>query len=156
MKLSEIKDILQTIDKVEFLLPNGTPVPPHFHVTEIGKINKHYIDCGGEVRNESVINFQLFTATDYDHRLSAHKLKSIVGLSEKALDLGNTDIEVEYQGDTIGKYSLDFRNGYFHLINKKTDCLAKDKCGIPQEKPKLRISSLPISTSTCTPGSGCC
>ena len=155
MTLSEIKDILQTIDKVEFLLPNGTPVPPHFHVTEIGRISKHYIDCGGNVRRESTISFQLFTATDYDHRLSAEKLGNIVMLSEKALGLSNAEIEVEYQSDTIGRYGLDFHSGYFHLINKQTDCLAKDKCGISQEKPKAHLSPLP-TTNQCQPGSGCC
>ena len=156
MKLSEIKSALSEVNEVTFTLPNGRQVPPHFHVTEVGNIQKHFIDCGGTIRKESVINFQLFTATDYDHRLSVQKLRSIIQLSEEKLGLENHEIEVEYQGDTIGKYGLEFKNGVFILISTQTDCLAKDKCGIPQEKPRLRLSTLQAQESSCAPGSGCC
>jgi hypothetical protein len=156
MKLSEIKSALSKVTEVTFALPNGEQVPPHFHVTEVGNIQKHFIDCGGTIRKESVINFQLFTATDYDHRLSVQKLRSIIQLSEEKLGLENHEIEVEYQGDTIGKYGLEFKNGVFILISTQTDCLAKDKCGIPQEKPRLRLSTLQAQESSCAPGSGCC
>jgi hypothetical protein len=156
MKLSEIKSALSKVNEVTFTLPNGEQVPPHFHVTEVGNIQKHFIDCGGTIRKESVINFQLFTATDYDHRLSVQKLRSIIQLSEEKLGLENHEIEVEYQGDTIGKYGLEFKNGVFILISTQTDCLAKDKCGIPQEKPRLRLSTLQAQESSCAPGSGCC
>ena len=87
---------------------------------------------GGTVREEQAVNFQLYTATDYDHRLSTEKLISIIELSEKALNLPDAEIEVEFQGRTIEKYGLAFVNGQFHLTMKQTDCLAKDKCGIPQ------------------------
>lgn len=156
MKLSELKTILKDYKSVKFQLPNGKMVPNHFHVTEVGNIQKHFIDCGGTIRKESVINFQLFTATDYDHRLSAQKLRSIIELSEEKLDLEDFEIEVEYQGDTIGKYGLEFQNGVFQLTSTQTDCLAKDKCGIPQEKPRIRLSTLQAQESGCTPGSGCC
>ena len=156
MKLSEIKTALSEVNEVTFTLPNGKQVPPHFHVTEVGNIQKHFIDCGGTIRKESVINFQLFTASDYDHRLSAQKLSSIIQLSEEQLGLENLEIEVEYQGDTIGKYGLEFKDGVFILTSTLTDCLAKDKCGIPQEKSRIRLSNLQVQESGCAPGSGCC
>jgi hypothetical protein len=46
MTLSEIKENLKQLEELQFLLPNGDSVPPHFHVTEIGKITKQFIDCG--------------------------------------------------------------------------------------------------------------
>ncbi len=155
MNLTELKEVLSNLDEVRFRLPNGEEVPPHFHVTEVGNIQKHFIDCGGTVRKQSVINFQLFTATDYDHRLSAQKLRSIITLSEEKLELQNTPIEVEYQGESIMKYGLEFSDGVFELKSLQTDCLAKDKCGIPQDKPRIRLSTLQAK-ETCTPGSGCC
>ena len=151
MKLSEIKTALKYLSIVEFVLPNGEVVPPHFHVTEVGQVTKHFIDCGGTVRTEKTVNFQLFTAADYDHRLSTEKLSSIIELSEKTLLLDDAEIEVEYQGKTIEKYSLAFINGRLQLKSKKTDCLAKDKCGIPEE-----TSSNNVNSSSCVPGSGCC
>jgi hypothetical protein len=151
MTLSEIKTALQGLDQITFVLPDGSTVPPHFHVTEVGEITKRFIDCGGTHRSESVINFQLYTATDYDHRLGAEKLRSIIDLSETQLGLADLPIEVEYQGQTIGKYNLAFTDGAFYLLTKKTDCLAKDKCGIPEP-----VAEVAAASSACVPGSGCC
>ncbi|WBX76384.1 DUF6428 family protein [Tenacibaculum ovolyticum] len=155
MKLSEIKRHLASLKTIAFQLPNGELVPNHFHVTEVGKITKNFIDCGGTVRNEEVVNFQLWKADDYDHRLHPEKLVHIIELSEKTLNIPDLDIEVEYQGATIGKYGLDFDGTNFLLTTKQTDCLAKDNCGIPEEKPKVKLSNIQVQNS-CDPNSGCC
>ena len=155
MKLSQIKTILNTVETVNFQLPNGTFVPEHFHVTEVGLITKNFIDCGGTVRNETVVNFQLWDANDYDHRLKPKRLLNIIQLSEKILNIEDFEIEVEYQDTTIGKYDLDFNGENFELINKKTNCLAQDKCGIPTEKPKVK-STPDSNASCCSPDGNCC
>ncbi len=155
MKLSEIKNKLKALDTIAFKLPSGDLVPSHFHVTEVGKVTKNFIDCGGTIRHEEVVNFQLWEANDYDHRLHPEKLLNIIELSENALSIGDLDIEVEYQGDTIGKYNLDFDGTNFRLISTKTDCLAKDNCGIPKEKPRIKLSDLQ-KVNSCVPGTGCC
>lgn len=152
MKLSEIKQILDTVETVDFKLENGTLVPEHFHVTEVGVITKHFIDCGGTVRNEKVANFQLWDANDFEHRLKPGKLQKIIALSEKVLGIEDLEIEVEYQSDTIGKYDLGFDGKNFMLLSKKTACLAKDNCGNPKEK--LQLSEL--ETSCCAPNGNCC
>ncbi len=155
MKLSEIKKILTNIESVNFRLENGTMVPEHFHVTEVGIITKNFIDCGGKVRHEKVVNFQLWDADDYEHRLKAGKLLNIISLSEKVLGIEDLDIEVEYQSDTIGKYNLNFDGVNFLLIAKRTACLAKEACGI-NPKPTIEIVNLPGNANNCTPDEGCC
>ncbi|PVY38937.1 DUF6428 family protein [Pontibacter virosus] len=155
MKLSEVKHILQTAKAVDFELENGTKVPEHFHVTEVGVVTKHFIDCGGTVRTEKVANFQLWDANDFDHRLKPQKLLNIIALSEKALGIEDLDIEVEYQGETIGKYDLGYNGNHFVLLSKTTNCLAPDKCGIPKEKLRINLREIQ-SGNTCTPGGGCC
>ena len=155
MKLSEIKKHLSTATAVNFLLENGTAVPEHFHVTEVGVITKNFIDCGGTVRNEKVANFQLWNANDTDHRLKPKKLLNIIALSEKVLGMEDSEIEVEYQSDTIGKYGLDFQNGNFILTTKQTDCLAKDNCGVPDGKQKVKLSDLKNEPQPCC-ARGCC
>lgn len=155
MILSEFKSHLEKLSEIGFQLPDTTMVPGHFHVTEVGLITKKFIDCGGTKRTEEVISLQLWEANDYDHRLHPEKLIDILSLSEKELELPNKEIEVEYQGETIGKYGLDFNGTHFLLTSKTTDCLAKDNCGIPEEKPKIKLSEL-NNNSCCTPGSGCC
>lgn len=156
MKLSAFKEKLKGLEQISFVLPTGELVPAHFHVTEVGSVTKHFIDCGGTVRNEKRVNFQLWEANDYDHRLHPEKLISIIELSEKQLGLSDEEIEVEYQGATIGKYGMDVRGDEFMLTSLTTDCLAKDKCGIPPEKLKVSLSDLNKKESACVPGSGCC
>lgn len=154
MKLSEIKKILPGLDTVMFRLEDGNFVPEHFHVTEVGIINKKFIDCGGVIRQEQTVNFQLWDANDFDHRLKPGKLLNIITLSEEKLHIGDFDIEVEYQSTTIGKYSLDYDGKNFILINKKTECLANDACGIPSKEKKNLMDI--NTTSCCAPDSGCC
>lgn len=156
MKLSQVKNILKTVEAVNFNLPDGTAVPEHFHVTEVGLITKNFIDCGGTVRKETVVNFQLWNANDLDHRLKPQKLLNIIELSEKILGIEDYEIEVEYQDTTIGKYDLDFNGNDFILLNKQTACLAQDKCGIPEEKQKVRLSDMNNEPSCCSPGGSCC
>lgn len=156
MKLSEIKRELSALENVVFILPNGNYVPEHFHVTEVGLVTKNFIDCGGKVRKETVVNFQLWDANDFDHRLKPNKLLTIIALSEKILGIEDHEIEVEYQAETIGKYDLDFNGQEFMLINKTTACLAEDQCGIPTSKTKVKLSEMKNNTATCTPGGSCC
>ena len=153
MKLSEVKSLLKKTKTINFKLPNGDLVPEHFHVTEIGKITKNFIDCGGKIRKEEVVNFQLWNANDFEHRLNSEKLLNIINISEKILNIKDFEIEVEYQGQTIEKFGMDFDGINFLLTSKQTDCLAKDKCGVPSEN--LKSEELQNS-SFCEPNSGCC
>ena len=155
MRIEEIKKILRLAKTISFRLPNGDEVPAHFHVTEVGKIDKQFIDCGGTMRHELIANFQLWSSDDYDHRLHPEKLLSIIELSQAKLGIEDFDIEVEYQGETIGKYGLEFDGSAFLLTTKMTDCLAKDGCMVPEEKMKVDLSSL-TSGNSCSPDGGCC
>lgn len=157
MKLSEFKKHLESITSLNFIQTNGKVVPSHFHVTEVGQVNKHFIDCGGTVRDEKTVNFQLWEANDFDHRLAPQKLKDIIALSEKRLNLQDAEIEVEYQAETIGKFGLEFNGKDFILTSKQTNCLASDKCGIPQEKLKVSLADLSTNTQACCgPNTKCC
>ncbi len=156
MNLLEVKEKLSHLKTLGFQLPHGEMVPGHFHVTEVGKVSKHFIDCGGTVRQEEVVSFQLWEADDYDHRLHPEKLIHIIELSQKKLGIADTlEVEVEYQGPTIGKYGLEVDGNRFLLTTKMTDCLAKDNCGIPDKKPKLKLSQI-AGEPCCSPNSNCC
>ena len=153
MNISEMKYALTGLTAVSFRLPDGTLLPPHFHVTEVGLVTKHFIDCGGTERRETVANFQLWEAGDYDHRLAPQKFLGILRMAEKLLGPDDLAIEVEYQQATIGKFGLAFEGGDFVLTAKQTACLAQDACGIPDAAafvlPQLAVAG-------CAPGGGCC
>ncbi len=87
-----MKQTLAGLEAVNFRLPSGECLPSHFHVTEVGLVSKHFIDCGGVERRETVANFQLWEAGDYDHRLAPQKFLHILNLSEKIL--GSEDLDI--------------------------------------------------------------
>ncbi len=152
MKLSDVKEALGKVSGVNFKLPDGSSVPQHFHVTEVGLVTRHFIDCGGVERKEAVVNFQLWKAGDYDHRLAPQKFLRILDISKKVIgDADGFDIEVEYQQGTIGKFGLSFDGKDFILTTKQTACLAQDACGIPPEKLPTKVE-----TSSCCSSGGCC
>ena len=151
MRLSNVKQALGELSAVNFKLPDGSYLPPHFHVTEVGLVTKHFIDCGGVERKETVVNFQLWEAGDYDHRLAPQKFLHILNMSKKVLgDAEDMNIEVEYQQKTIGKFDLEFDGKDFILAAKQTACLAQDACGIPPAQMPAKAGS------GCSPKGGCC
>lgn len=158
MNLSVFKNHLKDVSEVVFLKSDNETVPKHFHITEVGQIDKRFIDCGGTVRNEKVISMQLWESVDFWHRLEPSKLLDIIELSERKLGIEDVEVEVEYQGETIGKFGVDFQNNQFKLVAKTTTCLAIDSCGVPfVEKVKNGMFELTqAATSCCTPGGGCC
>jgi hypothetical protein len=142
MKISDVRNALANITALNFKLPDRSYVPAHFHVTEVGRITKNFIDCGGVERTEIVANFQLWEARDYDHRLAPQKLLRILDISKKILGDDDLPVEVEYQQSTIGKFGLEFDGKDFVLTTKQTACLAQDACGIPKV-------SLPLNQGCC-------
>lgn len=157
MKISALKHHLNSVTELNFKLPDGSSIPAHFHLTEIGLITKHFVDCGVSIHLDKWASLQIWVANDTDHRLQPEKFLKIIDNSEKIIGTQDLEVEVEYQSDTIGRYGLEFDGSNFILTVKQTDCLAQDKCGIPQQKPKVLMSELTNSNqSCCTPGGGCC
>lgn len=120
---------------LRFQLPSGEFIPDHFHVTEIGRIDKDFIDCGGTRRRAVSCMIQTWTADDAQHRLTAGKLAKIFKLASPALKATDLPIEVEYGTEVAAQYALDKvevapNSLHFVLTAKQTDCLARDKCGV--------------------------
>ncbi len=153
MLLSAFKKTLSKLDKLKFQLPNGQLVPSYFHITEVGKVTRNYIDCGGVLRQENKLNLQLWVSSDTEHRLKPDNILNILQLAEKQLGFSDLELEVEYQQTTVGRYKLALNGEVFELVNTQTACLAPNQCGIPQEKPRVRLTASGLS---CNTGSDCC
>ena len=120
MLLSEFLFALNQVSEFRFQQPNNDFVPPHFHITEVGVITRDFIDCGGKWRTEKKVNFQLWYSDDYNHRLSPNTLLGIILKSEALLDMSDDFfVEIEYQLETIGKYTLGFEQDRFMLCIQK-------------------------------------
>jgi hypothetical protein len=156
MNFTQFKESLSSIHELTILLPDNSLIPQHFHITEVGLITKHFIDCGGKERINKVISFQLWVAEDVKHRLSPKRVTSILNQSAFITGAADFEIEVEYQTNTIGKYGIEFNGQHFQLTNKFTECLASEVCGTNSEKYNMNLDELKPLDACCTPSGGCC
>ncbi len=137
MKVSELAAALQEKPDapVSFILPDGTPIPAHFHVTEVGHVRKEFFDCGGVRRTDEYCALQLWVASDVEHKLTAGKISSILRVTARVLPNDSLDVQVEYQRDSLSVYRIAsaqrvFGKLAFQLEAKGTACLAPDQCGV--------------------------
>jgi Family of unknown function (DUF6428) len=157
MQLQEFKHALAQMDALQFILPNGTLIPAHFHITEAGLTTKQYIDCGGTIRSESFASMQIWVAEDVDHRLNPQKLMGILSKSERLFGNSDYEVELEYQGETIGRFGVELQGSTFVLTSRQTACLAQDACNIIEPLPQTARMQFEIQgAQVCTPGGGCC
>src|SRR5882672_1821679 len=99
MKLYEFKNILtqNPTAQVRFLLPTGEFAPRHVHVTEVARIDKRFIDCGGTIRTDALCRLQTWFSSDVEHRLVAGKLLKIFAKAENVLQTDDLDLDVEHE-----------------------------------------------------------
>ncbi len=162
MKLLELKSVFakNLTAMVRFQLPNGELIPAHSHVTEVARIDKRFIDCGGTLRVDSFCRLQTWFADDLDHRLTASKLSKIFN---KANEVGLTDeleVEVEHEVGFITQFPLaavDVANNeiIFRLAERHTACLAMDKC-LPPVAAASKFSPLKFNFTETKPAAKCC
>ena len=122
--------------KMHCMMPDRSFVPSHFHITEVGKVTKNFVDCGGTLRSSESCVLQVWVANDLEHRLDTTKLLSIINVARSSLSIDdNILVEIEYEDKNISQYPI---GGFeitpsgilFYLGPKHTACLAPDKCGV--------------------------
>ncbi|MFL6595463.1 MAG: DUF6428 family protein [Chthoniobacterales bacterium] len=138
MKLNELKSLLRSHPSSfpRFVLPDGDQIPAHFHITEVGHITKRFIDCGGTLhdRSETCLLQTWFSDNDPDHRLNAVIFAKILDLGRQVLPHDDLEVEVEYDDCGVSQFPIENATLIgdhleLRLSKKKTDCLAKEKCG---------------------------
>lgn len=161
MNLNELKSLLKNEGGKHFRLqlPDGSPVPVSFHVTEVGRIQKTFIDCGGTLRESVTCQLQVWVGEDVDHRIEAAKAASILEKAASFLPDETVPVEIEYEDKVISQYTIEGHDTgldtvVLRLAHKHTDCLAKDLCGLPATASVGKGAAAP-KTSCCGP-SGCC
>jgi hypothetical protein len=162
MKITELKQLLteHSENVVRFVLPTGSNVPPHAHVTEVARIDKNFIDCGGTARTESLCRLQTWFADDTEHRLTAGKLLKILNLSANIVKDDSLEVEIEHEAPFISQFPIASAKPagtslVFQLGVKHTDCLAKDSCTPPRQEGAIKFDPLPSLKATACCGGDC-
>ena len=137
MTVGELRAVLATHPeaKMHWMLPNRGFVPDHYHITEVGRVQKDFIDCGGTIRSLSSCLLQIWVADDTDHRLLTTKLAKIIEIAGPVLKSDDLPVEVEYEEGTMSQYpvagvEVTPAGLLFYLGTKHTACLAPEKCGV--------------------------
>ena len=138
MKLSELKSLLTEHSERSFriALPDGNAVPVSFHVTEVGCLQKTFLDCGGKLREVTTCQLQIWVGEDYDHRIETGKMASILEKAKSILSDDSVPVEIEYEDRVISHYTIEGHNltdeaVTLTLAHKHTECLAPELCGLP-------------------------
>jgi len=154
MNTSTLLELLVAHPKhhLQFILPDGGRIPIHAHITEVGRIDKTFLDCGATVRKISNLSLQAWVAEDTDHRLPAGKLAEIIDRAAPIIGNEDLDVELEYEDGLISQFPVESgtiaeTTIVFTLRSKHTDCLAKEICLPPSLQP---------ASDSCCSGSGCC
>lgn len=144
MNLNAIRKVLEENPdcKVDFAIKNKQ-IPCNFHLTEVGKVSKIFMDCGGTRRESSCCVLQVWVADDIHHRINADKMLKILKLADQLFSQENPEVQVEYEDEVISQYPV---SGFdiskdrirFHLGLIHTACLAPEKCGCLPVQIKIK------------------
>jgi hypothetical protein len=120
---------------MHWMLPDKSFVPQHYHITEVGRVQKDFIDCGGTVRSAASCLLQIWVADDTAHRLDTTKLTMIMKVADAVLHRDDLPVEVEYEHgtmaqDLLGGAEVTPAGLLMYLGTKHTAYLAPEKCGV--------------------------
>lgn len=148
MTVSSLRAILAATPDLPIVViwPDGEPIEANFHVTEVGRVQRDFVDCGGTVRQIATCLLQSWVGDDVDHRIIGGKLLKAFAHAEPILR--GEDLPVEFEYDACNVVQLKVLSAVvessrlvIRLGQKQTDCLAKELC-------------IPSSCATTT--AGCC
>jgi len=162
MQLAELKNHLNRHpeNKVRFLLPDGNFVPVHAHVTEVARIDKRFVDCGGTLRSDCFCRLQTWFSDDVEHRLTAAKLVKILEKANSFLGSGDLEVDIEHEVGFISQFPLSsvevsHEELILHLTERHTACLAPDRC-LPAPKLPGGFNPVKFNFRGPPPAAGCC
>lgn len=162
MNIQEFLSTLQSNAELPLaiLLPDGSQIPAHFHITEVGHVTRRFIDCGGTRRVQESCLLQTWVHDDIEHRLHAGKLAEIFAHAGDILPHQELPVEVEHELGAVSQFTVEgaaTRGGklVIKLGTKHTDCLARGVC-LPDTCAPKPVQPAPAQSSCCDPKSGCC
>ncbi len=163
MKTKEFINVLQEHQDKSLLFEytQGQLVGANYHITEVKHVKIDSVDCGAgtDAWNETIV--QLWESpselgkTEYMTTYKAMGILNKVGRM-KSYDM-EAEIKIEYSNPLfhtaqlfINDFEIHGNNLLFKLAVEKTDCKAKETCGVPE------TVEVTAEAESCAPGSGCC
>lgn len=162
MNTSEFLELLETNkDKeIRFQYQPGKLVGANYHITEVKHVSIDSVDCGARTDSWKETVVQLWESPEEKDKKTFMSAFKALGIFKKVHQIKpmqlDTEIKFEYgnaQFHTAQLYvsgvALEKNALTVHLSPIKTDCKAKDVCGVEP------VKEVP-QEACCSPGSGCC
>lgn len=141
----------------------GEFVKANYHITEVKHIKVDSVDCGArsDAWNETII--QLWESPDEIGKTEFMTVYKALGILNKVgkikgYDL-SSEVKFEYSNDTfhtaqlfVNDFEIKDNQFIIKLAVEKTDCKAKDACGVPEELVVNDMKGEPC----CSPNGNCC
>ena len=162
MKTSELLSLLQN-HKNKSLLFEYQPeklVPANYHITEVKNITIDAVDCGARADSWKETIIQLWESPSEIGKtefMSAYKALGILNKVDSMRTMErNAEVKFEYGNADfhtaqlfVNDFSYDKEKLILNLAVEKTDCKAKEECGVLVETSEK-------AEACCSPQSGCC
>ena len=142
-------------------------VGANYHITEVKHVVVDSVDCGSQTDswNETII--QLWESPlekdkkEYMSAYTASALLKKVG-TVKPYDL-ESEVKFEYSNANfhtaqlfVNDFEIKNQSLVVKLAIEKTDCKAKELCGVPEKIVDITEKVAESVGSCCSPSSGCC
>jgi hypothetical protein len=165
MKTQEFFNLLKA-HKGKSLLFEYAPdllVAANYHITEVKHISVDSVDCGAQIDtwNETII--QLWESPLEKGKTIYMSVIKALGILNKVGEMKPYDLESELKFEYsnanfhtaqlfVNDFEIQEGNLIIKLAIQKTDCKAKELCGVPEQVVELAEKV----ESCCSPSSGCC
>lgn len=169
MKTHEFFHLLESNKDTSLLFeyaPNSR-VGANYHITEVKHVKVDSVDCGSgtDAWNETVI--QLWESPSEKHKTEFMTSYKALGILKKVGTMKPYDMEAEvkfeYSNEQFHTAQLFVNDSIIHDGNllltlgvEKTDCKAKETCGVPVTTGHNNTETATVEEACCTPGGGCC
>jgi len=143
--------------------PNSL-VGANYHITEVKHISVDSVDCGAKSDSWEETIVQLWESPSELEKTEFMTVFKALGILNKVGQMkayrDDSELKVEYSNATfhtaqmyLNDYSVNEHQLIIHLAVNKTDCKAKETCGVPEPQ---EITLTNEEASCCTPEGGCC
>lgn len=165
MNTSEFLSLLKQHQNKSLLFEyaDGQLVGANYHITEIKNITIDSVDCGAgtDFWKETIV--QLWESPKEKNKkefMSAYKALAILNKVDRIKPMvKDAEIKFEYSNAKfhtaqlfVNDYSMDNASLILKLSVEKTDCKAKETCGVAEASETAENQTV----GSCAPGSGCC
>jgi hypothetical protein len=165
MKTQEFFNVLEQHKDKSLLFeyaPNSL-VGANYHITEVKHLTVDSVDCGAQTDAWKETIIQLWESpnelgkTEYMTAFKALAILKKVGTMKPYV--ADSEVKFEYSNATfhtaqlfINDFQIKNNNIIVQLAIEKTDCKAKELCGVPETSDVVSATDEPC----CTPDGNCC